>query len=363
MFNKKTIIALSLCLAAVLLMGAGCSISFKNGDTSGSDGGLWVSLDKGLSWQQSNSIPTTGGVASMDSFDDSSLSLDPNDFNAIYFGSAAKGLYYTYSLKDGWTQAASLQETKINAVAVSPDDKCIIYAAAGNKVYRSSDCNRTWTQIYYDNDPTTEINALAVDFYNAQRIYFGDSRGDIGRSTDRGDHWVTVLSTGSSINQIVLSPADSRKVFVTTEGEGLYRTEDSGDNWLSLKAQMTEFKNSFNIVSLAATPGDNGLLFAATAYGLLKSADWGETWTRINLITTTEQASINSLAVNPQNPKELYYVTNTTFYSSADGGASWRTKKLPSTRAGWQLIVKPDETNVIFMGVKKLQQSSGAFGL
>ena len=107
------------------------------------------------------------------------------------------------------------------------------------------------------------------------------------------------------------------------------------------------------------SPSSDGLMFAATAYGLLKSPDSGDTWTRINLITPSQQSSINSLAVNPKDPKEIYYVTNTTFYSSSDGGASWRTKKLPSTRAGWQLLVKPDEPSVLFMGMKKYLPSNG----
>jgi photosystem II stability/assembly factor-like uncharacterized protein len=362
MFNRKIIIAFSLCLFAILTMGAGCSISFKNANTSAVDGGFWGSLDKGVTWQQVSAVPTVGGVASINSFDDSSLALDPKDTNAVYFGSAANGLYYTYNLKDGWTHVASLNEPKINSIAVSPDNKCVIYAAAGNKIYRSDDCSRTWSQIYFDNDPATQINVVAVDFYNAQRVYFGNSRGDIGRSVDRGDHWVTVERTGSNINDIVFSPADSRKIFATTVSEGIYRSEDAGDNWTPLKDKMTEFKNSFNIVSLVATPGDNGPIFAATAYGLLKSADLGDTWTRINLVTPSEQASINSLAVNPKNAKEIYYVTNTTFYSSADGGTSWRTKKLPSTRAGWRLLVKPDEPNVIFMGVKRFKPSNTLFG-
>jgi photosystem II stability/assembly factor-like uncharacterized protein len=359
---KKVIILTSILAVAILTMGAGCSISFKSNDTSAVDGGFWASLDKGVSWQQVSAVPTAGGVASINPLDDYSLAMDPEDTNAVYFGSAANGLYYTYALKNGWTQAASLNETKINAVAVSPDNKCIIYAAAGNKIYRSNDCNRTWTQIYFDNDTSTQINAVAVDFYNAQRVYLGNSRGDIIRSTDRGDHWVTVERTGSNINDIVFSPADSRKIFVTTVSEGIYRSLDAGDNWTPLKDKMTEFKNSFNIVSLVATPGDKGLIFAATAYGLLKSSDLGDTWTRISLITPSEQASINSLAVNPKDPKEIYYVTNTTFYSSADGGTSWRTKKLPSTRAGWRLLVKPDEPSVIFMGVKKFKVNNTLFG-
>jgi photosystem II stability/assembly factor-like uncharacterized protein len=359
MFKQKILI--TGLLAAIAMLATGCSISLGSGNSSGSDGGFWVSLDKGLSWQQSSSVPTTGGVGSINGLDDSSLALDPEDVNAIYFGSASGGLYYTYGLSNGWTKAASLNETKINAVAVSPDDKCIIYAAAGNKVYRSEDCNRTWTQIFFDNDPTTKINALVVDFYDAHRIYFGNSRGEISESIDRGDHWVTVLRSGSSVNQIVLSPFDSRKVFVTTVSQGLYRSADSGATWTPMQDKMTEFKNSFNIVSLVASPSSNGLLFAATAYGLLKSADSGDTWTRIKLITPEAQASINSLAVDPKDPRNIYYITNTTFYSSNDGGVSWRTKKMPSTRAGAQLLIKPDQTNVLFMGVKKYQTSNSGF--
>jgi photosystem II stability/assembly factor-like uncharacterized protein len=365
MNRQKIFIAFFLCLLATLMMGAGCSISFKSADTSAVDGGFWVSLDKGVTWHQVSAVPTVSGApGSITSFDDYSLAIDPEDSEALYFGSLSKGLYYTYNVGNGWLPAAGLKETKINSIAVSPDDKCLIYVTAGNKVYRSSDCNRTWSQIYFDNDTTTQINSVAIDQYNAKQIYIGNSRGDIMRSADRGDHWAAVLRSGSSINQIVISPKDSRIVFTTTVSEGIYRSTDSGDNWTPLKDKMTEFKNSFNIVSLIATPSDDNLLFAATSYGLLKSSDNGNNWESIKLVTPEKEASINSLAVNPKDSKEIYYVTNTTFYSSSDGGSSWRTKKLPSTRAGWRLMVKPDEVNVIFMGMKKYQSNnSSAYGI
>jgi photosystem II stability/assembly factor-like uncharacterized protein len=363
MFNQKIILAFSLCLLAVLTMGAGCSVSFKGAatDTSKSDGGLWVSIDQGITWQQSSAVPSISGVGSINSLDVNCMSFDPGDVNAIYFGSIGNGLFYTYGLPSGWTKAATLKEGRINGVAVSPDNKCIIYVVTGNKVYRSNDCNRTWTQIYFDNDLNTQIKAVAVDYYDAHRVYFGNSRGEILESIDRGDHWLTVLRSGSSISQILLSPFDSRKVFVTTIGDGLYRSADAGDTWTPMKDKMTEFKNSFNIVTLIASPESDGLLFAATAYGLLKSTDSGDTWTRIKLVTPEQQASINSLAVDPKDQKNIYYVTNTTFYSSADGGVTWRTKKIPSTRAGWRLLIKPDETKVIFMGMKTYQTNNNGF--
>jgi photosystem II stability/assembly factor-like uncharacterized protein len=368
MFNQKIIIARSVCLlAAFALLASGCSVSFKNNNSNAAtDGGFWVSLDKGASWRQVSAIPTvTGAPGSIAPLDASCLTLDPGDVNAIYFGSTAKGLLYTYNIGGGWNQAASLNEAKINSIAVSPDNKCQIYAAAGNKVYRSNDCSRSWAQVYFDNDVRTQIGALAVDQYDSNKVFFGNSRGEIIRSLDRGDHWMTVLRSGSNVNEIIISPHDSRKIFVTTVNDGIFRTADSGDNWLPLKDKMAEFKNSFNIVGLIASPSSDGLLFAATAYGLLKSDNNGDTWSKIQLVTPEKEASINSLAVNPKNPQEIYYVTKTTFYSSADGGVSWRAKKLPTTRAGWKLLIKPDEVNVIFMGVRKLNNNggSGSFGL
>lgn len=354
--SKKIIISFALCLLAVLTMGAGCSISFKNSNnTSGSDGGFWISLDKGATWRQVPYISTIKGApGSIAALDDQCLTTDPTDPGAIYFGTATGGLFYTYNIGSGWTAASELKELKINSVAVSPDDKCRIYVSAGNKVYRSDDCNRSWTQIYFDNNPQTQINSVAIDHYDTQRVFIGTTRGEIIRSVDRGNTWQTVLRSGSSINEIVIGPQDSRKIFVTTANEGIYRSTDNGDNWVPLKDKMSEFKNSYNVVKLIASPAEEDLIFAATTYGLLKSTDAGDNWTRIELITPEKEASINSLAVNPKNPDEIYYVTRTTFYSSFDGGASWRTVKLPTTRAGWSILVKPDEVNVIFMGVKKI---------
>lgn len=362
MFKRKIFLLGLLC--AVVLIASGCAISFKTNDTSAVDGGFWVSLDKGVNWHQASSIPTVKGVDSLVALDNSFLALDPSDSNAMYFGSATKGLFYTYNIAQGWNQALSLNEARINAIAVSKDNKCLIYVTAGNKAYRSDDCSRSWTQIYFDNDITTQINSVVVDYYDATRVYLGNSRGEIIKSLDRGDHWVTVLRTGSNINKIIISPQDSRRLFAVTVGDGIFRTVDAGESWVSLKEKMTEFKNSINVVELVASPASDGLLFAATAYGLLRSPDNGDTWARIELITPEKDASINSLAVNPKDPKEIYYVTNTTFYSSSDGGVSWRTKKLPTTRAGWRLLVKPDEVNVIFMGVKKFKQNNnGQFGI
>jgi photosystem II stability/assembly factor-like uncharacterized protein len=95
----------------------------------------------------------------------------------------------------------------------------------------------------------------------------------------------------------------------------------------------------------------------------MKSTDYGDSWSKIELITKDGQkdSSVEALAVNPKNSKEIYYATKTTFYSSIDGGVSWKTKKLPSTRAGSVLMVKPDQPNVLFLGLKKYDSGQGSY--
>lgn len=345
-------------LCALALTLSGCTVSVKTGDTSNSDSGLWVSGNKGESWVQMSSIPTIKGApGSISGLDASVLVLDPANVDSMYFGTAKNGLYQTDNLNLGWNKVESLPAGEVNAVAVSPDNRCSVYVAAGNKVQQSTDCLHTWSQIYFDNNTATKINSIAVDHYDANKVYIGTSRGEVIKSEDRGKSWKTVLRAPASVNDLVVSPQDSRTIFAVIANEGLYRTLDGGENWVSLKERMTEFKNSYNIITLISSPAEEGLLFAATTYGLLKSSDNGDNWSRLELITPEKEASINALAVNPKSQQEIYYVTKTTFYSSSDGGKSWRTKKLPSTRAGWRLIIKPDQPNIIFMTMKRLQNS------
>ena len=343
-------------MMAMAIMVSGCSISFKTGEGGGNDGGVYVTANQGNNWVQKVLIPTTSGQpGSFGNLNVSSLTMDPSDPGAIYFGSLDNGLLYTYNGAQDWFLASGLGKATINTIAVDPGSKCIIYAGLENKVYKSTDCNRTWSHVYYDNDVNTRVNAIAVDHYNGVNVYIGTSRGEVIKSSDRGGSWKTISRLDNSVQRIIISPADSRLIFVATASKGIFRSTDSGANWVSLREKLRDFKDILSFRDLVIAPADKGLIFLATNYGLLKSTDNGENWVKIELITPEKKATINSIAVNPKNSKEIYYVTNTTFYRSLDGGTNWATKKLPTTRAGWKLLVDQANPNVIYMGVRKIE--------
>ncbi len=355
MTNKKLLIILLILTFFV----SGCSLSVKTKEGSkASLGGIFLSPDKGENWKQFAKVPTIKGApGSVASLNVSFLAIDPQDSDTVYFGSETEGLYYTNNILDGWNHAKKLPKGKINSIVVDPLDKCTVYVAMKNKVYKTDDCLRAFSQVYFDNDPLVSINTIAVDHYDSNKVFIGTSRGEAIRSLDKGKSWQTVLRTKSDVVKILANPKDSRMIFVGTDSKGLFRSVDGGEEWIALKENMDEFKNSYKIRDMAVyAREEESLLFTASTYGILKSTDYGDTWQRIELITPEKDSTINAMVLGPKDSKEIYYVTKTTFYSSFDGGENWTTRKLPSSRDGWRLLVNFDETSIIYLGFKETKK-------
>ena len=357
MMIKKSVKILSLIFVMFLM--TACSISFGGNTNNENDGGVFLSLNNGDTWKQRVLVPSVSGSAeSIARMAVKNLAMDPNDNRAVYLGSSGAGLYYSYNVDKGWTLTEGLPKGTVNAVTVDPDSKCIIYASIGNDVYKSTDCNRTWAPIYHDDEGNVTVNSIAVDHYNTQMIYIGNSRGDIIKSKDGGNSWKVVHRLKSAVIDIKISPFDSRLVYVSTVKSGVSRSEDSGMTWFDFGEKLKDIKNSNKVRDLALCSDKEGFIYIATSYGLLKSDDNGETWIQINLITPEKETTINSMVVNPKKCEEIYYVTENTFYRSFDGGETWATIELPTDRPGTELLIDFNEPNILYLGVGAEKKNS-----
>ncbi len=354
MKNKLLILA---ALIFIMIFTTGCiSLTTSKQKQAVIDGGVFKTVNKGETWQHTVLIPTISGrPGSIANFSVNSMKMDPSDNKAIYFGSYGNGLFYTYDEAQTWQPAISLGAGIIKDIAIDANSKCIIYAAIKNAVYKSTDCNRTWSRVYYDHDLKVTINAIAIDHYSSEHIYIGSSRGEIIKSFDRGDSWQTLHRFTKNVERIIIDPHDSRNIFAATSKKSVYRSNNNGVDWIDLHDNLKEFRGGRNFKDLVISKAEPGLLFLATDYGLIRSDDGGDNWTEIKLIPPQQKATINAIAVNPQNASEIYYVTNTTFYRSIDGGENWSTIKLPTAKAGWKLLIDPENPDVIYMGVRSLR--------
>ena len=373
--SKKSF-KLILLLVGLTLITSACSISTTSTATSKTtaaavDSSIFVSGDRGDTWRSMTAVPsTTGSVGSISDFSVNRMTMDPEDNQAVYLATFDKGLYYTYNVTEGWNQVKGLPAATVSDVQVDPKSKCIIYAALGNRVYRSSDCARTWTQAYFDNNTGVTVNAIAVDQYNSNNIYIGTSRGEIIKSIDSGNSWRTIQRLEEGISRLIISPLDSRLIFVATAKNNIFsfnsntktNPADSAnidvnftvENWTDLNEVLQDYNLGTSFKDIVVSAKD-GKMFLATEKVLLRSSDNGVTWENINLIQSENTAVINAIAVDPQNSNNLYYVTNTTFFRSSDGGVTWASKKLPTKRAGRKLLIDFENPNVIYLGTMKVQ--------
>ncbi|MFW5888377.1 MAG: WD40/YVTN/BNR-like repeat-containing protein [Patescibacteria group bacterium] len=352
MFKKRIFLLTFLIFSVFILSGCVGPIKINFGGGKNSQGGIYVTTDKGNKWKGMNSIPSVSDKpGSIADYNTRALKMDPNDHDAVYLGTVGNGLFYSYNVAEGWNKAKQLPTKTVNAIAVDPTSKCIIYTSLQNRVYKSTDCNRTWEPIYHDNKAETRIETIAVDHYDTSRIYVGTSRGEIIRSDDRGDSWRTIKRFDSQVKEIEISPFDSRRIFAATLDEGIFRSDDQGGDWDGLKENMEEFNDRADYRDMSVSADQTGSIFLATDRGLLKSDDDGESWERIDIITPEEETVINAIAVNPNNEEEIYYVTDSTFYRSLDGGENWHTRELPTSRGGSKLLIDFENPNIIYMGV------------
>ncbi|MFH1413041.1 MAG: hypothetical protein ABIG10_03395 [bacterium] len=337
------------------MLAAGCSLSLTGGtDNDGVNGGLFKTATGGSSWHQPVLISSTSGKpGNIANLNVVSLVMDPSDSQAIYYGSLSNGLFYTYSGAGSWRRAIGLGQIPIGDIAVDAKNKCVIYVVSNSKVFKSEDCSRNWSEIYSDNDPRVIFTSVVVDYYDPSNVFIANTRGDIIKSSNSGQSWQTLYNFGATVKKVLISPHDSRIMMVATTDKGIFRSMNNGQSWVDLNQTLKEFNNSKKVRDIIASKKQAGMWLLATEYGLLQSVNNGDGWTNIELILPERRSIINAIGMSYQNVNKIYYVTNTTFYSSIDEGVNWTSRELPTARRGWRLLVDPDDDNIVYLGVSQ----------
>lgn len=359
----KKIFTLFALVAGILLTGASC---IQLGGTPAGTMGVFRSNDKGDTWASASAVPTAQGVKSISGVNVFRLHTDPSDPNAIYLASRGQGLEYTYDYGASWRVVDVLGGKFIYGLAVDPANKCTIYVTDGANIYKTTDCSRTWKLIYSEQRPDQRFVSLAIDFGNSKLIYGGITGGDVLVSNDAGLSWRVVKRFGFELQFLATDPSTPKRLYAATQRNGLFRSDDGGENWIDLNTNLDKFNESKTFYRLVLNPGQKDSLFWISKYGVLRSDDAGQNWTELKLITPPGSVNIYAFAINPDNQKEIYYTgtilgeksenIRSTFYKSVDGGNNWVTKKLPSSAVPTYLLINPLNSSQLMLGFMNLVQ-------
>lgn len=340
----------SLLSISLILLGAGC---LSGSGSSGSDGGVFKSLNAGEEWSQAVVVPTASGIGTLATTDVLTMEMDPQDNRYLYVGTRQSGMLYSEDGGASWRQPrfSALAEGLIFKIEVDPTDVCKVYVAKGARLYGTDNCLRSFdSEVYVENRTGVSVVQAQVDWYNPSTLWIGLSNGDVLKSGDSGRTWATVLKTGDEISGFLTSNTDSRQVLVSTYQRGIYKTIDAGATWQEVDGGLRDLKQATRVYHMIQS-ANSGVVMAASQYGLTRSTDFGSTWEAIPLLTSPGQVTIRAIGMDADNPRTIYYAAGATFYRSTDAGATWDTERFSSSRVPRAMLVDPKDAAVLYVGV------------
>ncbi len=260
----------------------------------------------------------------------------------------------------------------------------IIYAAVGpSGVWKSENAGVTWTPVFFK-ETTVSVGDVTIAQSHPDIVWVGTGEstcrnsvtiGDgVYKSSDGGKTWMNRgLKETRHISRIIVNPGDPNIVFVAAMGHlwgpnadrGVFKTTDGGKTW----RKVLYIDENTGCADLAMDPADSLTLYAA-AYehrrlpyyfssggpgsGLYKTADGGETWTRLNKGLPEGILGRIGVAVAPSAPGVVYALIEHKeggIWRSEDKGETWKrrcdveTYRRVGSRPFYYSHIRVDPTN------------------
>jgi photosystem II stability/assembly factor-like uncharacterized protein len=271
-------------------------------------GGVWKTTDGGEVWSpifDEEHVASVGFVA-----------VAPSNHDIVYVGTgeqtAGNGVYKSTDAGAIWTNIG-LKDTKfITSIVVDPRnpdilvvgvlDHPILGVGAPGKakgIYKTTDGGKTWQHALYVDD-MAGVGDMVADPGNPRVLFAG-----IWKPRD--------FRTGG------FNAAD-----LTKQDAWIYKSVDEGSTWKMVGDTTGLPKDARGRIGLAVAPGDKGRrVFAIMDEGLYRSDDAGENWHQSTKDPrVTGNLYICHVYVDPKNP-DVVYTMQTSTYRSTDGGVTF----------------------------------------
>ena len=158
-------------------------------------------------------------------------------------------------------------------------------------------------------------------------------------SRDRGRTWKRVGADFPARNVVALAThaVEEETLYAFTEGDdaGVFRSEDAAQAWTRMDGGPGVPVGRF-VHSPMEGSMQTGWLFAATPTGVIRSMDCFCGWRAAGEVN----GAVHEVAYDPREPKRVYAATASGLYRSEDGGESW--EDLPGVAGVSFVTVTPD---------------------
>ncbi|MEI8137028.1 MAG: PKD domain-containing protein, partial [Bacteroidota bacterium] len=227
----------------------------------------------------------------------------------------------------------------------------------------------TWLPVGPFGDPSGgnagRINAVRFDPTNANGLWSCAPAGGLWSSSNLGSSWSTNTDFLSSIgtSDVIFDPTNPLNMFLGTgDGDagdcssiGVLKSTNGGLSWVATGLSYTANQGR-RIYKLLSNPQNKNTFFAATNNGLMRTQNFGVTW------TTVMAGNITDVEYKPGDTTTVYAVS-TSFFLSTNGGTSFSTitSGLPTSASNNRLAIAVTPANSTFVYVVASSSANSGF--
>jgi photosystem II stability/assembly factor-like uncharacterized protein len=333
---------------------------------TGSDGGIYISHDRGRSWDFVNTIPLaqfyeigldmqkpyhicgglqdnnvwcgpsstfdTRGIANSDWFtvgggDGFYAQIDPTDPSIVYAesqdGNVLRRNLKTHESRSIRPPAPEGERYRFqwdSPLAISAFDPKTIYYG-GNYLFKSTDRGDTWTRL--GSDLTTGQDRDKLPIMGKVPDQYTISRHDGAQS------WPTITTISES-------PLNKDVLYAGTDDGNLQVTRDGGKSWKNVAENAKGVPKGTYVSRVVASRHAEGTAYATfdghrgndfNVY-VYMTGDYGATWKPIRHGLPDDQGTVHVIREHHRNPKLLFAGTEHGLFVSSDQGGHWMRLKL-----------------------------------
>ncbi|MDD7915311.1 discoidin domain-containing protein [Polaribacter ponticola] len=177
-------------------------------------------------------------------------------------------------------------------------------------------------------------------------------------------NWNSTQDNGGTgvIRSIRINPNNTSAVLIGATTAGIWHTNNNGDDYTFVSGDVPEVEWANEIIYSRNNPQ---IVYANTDIGVVKSTNGGLNWVYTNLkkskpdaygqLNWIDVATTDSNIVYATTEERSWFGSTYKLLKSTNGGSSW-TKKYQSNTRIWDMRIKPNQPNTVYI----LEESSSS---